>query len=217
MNTKLSWIVVGVLIAAAFAGSAIAYQFLPTRIPIHWNIEGKADGFGDKVWAVWLMPLTMLGMALLLAALPWFSPKPFSLDTFRSTYQFIIVLVVGLLGVIHAITLTQTFLGHLDLSRLFLVVLFLFFALLGNVMGKIKRNLYVGIKVPWTLANDRVWNDTHRLAAHLWVAAGLIGVALVWLPAPWFMAAFGVLLIAVFVPIGFSFVLYKRLERQGEI
>ena len=106
-----------------------------------------------------------------------------------STYLYIMVLVVGLfaymdgvmLYVVHQTVAKQ---ATVDLGRAFLAGLFLFFGLLGNVIGKVRRNFYIGVRVPWTLASDRVWNDTHRLAAWVWVAAGVIGFAMIVLGAP---------------------------------
>ena len=66
-----------------------------------------------------------------------------------------------------------------DLGRAFIAGMFLFFALLGNVIGKVRKNFYIGVRVPWTLASDRVWNDTHRLAAWVMVAAGVIGFVMI--------------------------------------
>ena len=102
----------------------------------------------------------------------------------------------------------------MDIGRALIAGMFLFFALLGNVMGKVRKNFYIGIRVPWTLASDRVWNDTHRLAAWLMVAGGIIGFLLViaGLPIVW---SIGVLLVTFLIPVVYSFVHYKALERQG--
>ena len=215
MSARTTWILVVCLVAATVAGSAWAYTRLPETVPIHWNLEGKADGFGSRAVAVGILPAAMVGMALLLAALPWLSPKKFEIDSFRETYHYIIVLIIGLFAALHAVILAQTMNRELNMIRLLLCVLFVFFALMGNVMGKIRRNFYVGIKVPWTLASDRVWNETHRLAAWLWVAAGVVGLLFAW--TPWFLVGFGVLGVAVVVPILYSLMLYKRLQKSGEL
>jgi uncharacterized membrane protein len=215
VKARVSWILAIAMTAIAFVATLYLYKTLPERIPVHWNIRGQIDGYGDKSWAVFLMPGTMAGMILLFAALPWLSPKPFEVDSFRNTYLFIMVLVVGLFGYIHALMMIAASSRPMDFPRALLGGVFLFFALMGNVMGKIKRNFYVGLRVPWTLANDRVWNDTHRMAAWLWVAAGLIGF--VFAMAGWFILAFVPLGIAVVVPIVYSFLLYRRLERSGEV
>ena len=88
---------------------------------------------------------------------------------------------------------------------------FLFFALVGNLMGKIKRNFYVGIRTPWTLADERVWTQTHRLAAHRWFVCGLIGGILTLAGVPMgVMIAYFVTM--ALVPVVMSFVIYKRLN-----
>ena len=143
------------------------------------------------------------------------------MDTFRSTYLYIMVLVVGLfaymdgvmLYVVHQTVAKQP---TVDLGRAFLAGLFLFFGLMGNVMGKVRKNFYIGVRVPWTLASDRVWNDTHRLAAWVLVAAGVIGFAMIVLGAP-ILAAFAVLIVSAFIPVIYSFVHYKSLERRGAL
>jgi uncharacterized membrane protein len=102
--------------------------------------------------------------------------------------------------------------------RFFLGGLCLFFALIGNVLGKVRRNFWMGVRTPWTLASEAVWNQTHRLAAWLFVAAGLLGFALVMVLPPsavWVLLA--VLLPAALLPVVYSLVLYKRLEREGRL
>jgi uncharacterized membrane protein len=91
---------------------------------------------------------------------------------------------------------------------------------MGNVMGKVRRNFWVGVRTPWTLASERVWNDTHRLAGQLFVAAAAIGLVCLLLPVPVpavVIVSVGLIMGAAFVPIGYSLVHYKRLERRGEL
>ena len=104
----------------------------------------------------------------------------------------------------------------MDIGRALIGGMFLFFALMGNVMGKVRKNFYIGIRVPWTLASDRVWNDTHRLAAWLMVGGGIVGFLLViaGLPIVW---PIGVMIVTFLVPVVYSFVHYKALERQGAL
>jgi uncharacterized membrane protein len=86
---------------------------------------------------------------------------------------------------------------------------------IGNVLGKVRRNFWMGVRTPWTLANDTVWAATHRLAARLMVAAGLLGAMAVWLGVP-IAICFVLLIAALLVPAVYSLVLYKRLEREGQ-
>ena len=83
-------------------------------------------------------------------------------------------------------------------------------------MGKVRKNFYIGIRVPWTLASDRVWNDTHRLAAWVMVAAGVIGFLLVIAGASP-IVAIGLLIGSMLIPVVYSFIHYKSLERRGAL
>jgi uncharacterized membrane protein len=89
--------------------------------------------------------------------------------------------------------------------------IFLFFALMGNLLGKVRRNFWMGIRTPWTLASDAVWIATHRAAARLYTAVGLIGAVMVFLGAP-LALCFVILIVGAFVPMVQSYFFYKRLE-----
>ena len=142
------------------------------------------------------------------------------MDTFRSTYLYIMVLVTALFAYMNGGHPAGDLAGgargnkFMDIGRALIGGMFLFFALLGNVMGKVRKNFYIGIRVPWTLASDRVWNDTHRLAAWLMVGGGIIGFLLVLAGLP-ISGAFGVMIVTFLIPVVYSFVHYKALERQG--
>lgn len=214
------WIIAITLIIATTAATAWFYAALPDQIPTHWNIRGEIDGYGGK-WTLFIFPALMVGMLGLFSVLPALSPKHFEVDTFRSTYLYIMVLVVGLfaymntalLYVVHQAVAKQP---TVDIGRAFLAGLFLFFGLMGAVMGKVRKNFYIGVRVPWTLASDRVWDDTHRLAGWIWMAAGAIGFVLTRLHAP-ILAAVAVLLVSAFIPVIYAFVHYKSLERRGAL
>jgi uncharacterized membrane protein len=216
------WMIAILLTLAAWGLSAWLYPGLPQRVPTHWNIEGKVDGWGDKSWATFMMPGMMIIFLIVFAFLPALSPKHFEVDTFRSTYLYIMVLMTALFAYMNGVILLATWQEvrdgnrFMDIGRAMIGGLFLFFALLGNVMGKVRKNFYIGIRVPWTLASDRVWNDTHRLAAWLMVAGGILGFLLViaGLPILW---SIGVMIATFLIPIVYSFVHYKALERQGAL
>lgn len=216
MIRKYSAVALG-LSLAVWAAALAAYPYLPDKIPIHWNIRGEVDNYGQKTWAVFLMPVAIVALWGLFRLLPWLSPKSFTLDTFRGTYEFIAALTLGLLAYIHALMLWAAWAGPVDVSRPLLAGMCLFFTLLGSLLGKVKRNFFVGVRTPWTLASERVWIDTHRLAARLFVTAGLIGfsfsVAVGGRIA--FTATLGLIVCAALVPVAYSLIHYKRLERQG--
>jgi uncharacterized membrane protein len=209
------------LILGSVLVSAWLYPSLPERIPTHWNIRGEIDGYGEKNWALFLLPGMMVPLILLFYFLPALSPKHFEVDSFRPTYLYIMVLVTAMFSYFHGLTLYAVWKnsqhsGEFDLTRPMIAGMFLFFALLGNVLGKIRRNFYIGVRVPWTLASGRVWNDTHRLAAWVMVASGLVGFVLT-VSGLSLILALAVCLGSMLIPVVYSFVHYKALERAGAL
>lgn len=211
------------LTCLAFAGAGwfyvAKYDDLPDTVPTHWNIHGEPDAWTAKTdvfWVFFLMPTLMAVFALLLPVFPWLSPKHFELDVFRDTYGYVMTLVVALLGYLHGVILWNTLHPDARLIRWLVGGIFLFFALMGNVLGRVRRNFWIGVRTPWTLASDAVWIQTHRLSAWLFVLAGLGGFVAVLLGVPLAVCFFG-LIGAALIPVVYSLVLYKRLEREGRV
>jgi len=218
------WFIVSLVVtlaalAASLYVSFVAPELLPEKVPTHWNIKGDADAWvnRDQAWFyLLLMPGFMVLFTLLTLALPWLSPKVFSPERFRATYFYIMGVVIVLFAYLDVIILLASMKVPLDIGRWFAGGFFLFFAVLGNVMGKVRRNFWVGVRTPWTLASEMVWNRTHRFAAWLWVAAGVVGF-IGSLAGVSLLICFAGLLVAALTPVVYSLVLYKHLERTGQL
>jgi uncharacterized membrane protein len=207
----------------AGACSLYVYEFmydqLPEQIAVHWDINGNPDRVvpRDQAWEnFWLMPAVMVGFILLTLVLPWLSPRQFEVERFRSTYGYVMALAVVLFGYIQLLLLWGSLHPEAPTSRLLVAGILVFFAFLGNVLGRVRRNFWVGIRTPWTLASENVWNRTHRLGGWLFVAYGiagslavLLGVPLLWVFVPFIVVAL--------VPVLYSLVIYKLLEKQGQV
>jgi len=204
------------VILATLAAIVMAYPDLPAVVPIHWDAHGQVNGWGPK-WALFLLgPGLMSLMVLIFSALPWLSPKKFEVDSFRATYLYMMLVTIAMLAYIQILIVSGSLGMTVDMSRAIEGGVCLLIALLGNVMGKVRRNFFVGIRTPWTIANERVWNVTHRLAAKTFFAGGLLGLIAVLLKAP-FWAPMTLILIAALSPAAYSVIFYKQLERRGEL
>jgi len=203
------------LIAAALVITVVLYPQLPAQVPFHWNLHNQPDWYGPK-WALyWGGPGFMAAMMVFTWLFPWLSPKRFEIDSFWRTYHLATLLLFGMMTYIYAVLLWADSGRAIDMGRALLSGVCLFIALFGNVMGKLRRNFYLGVKTPWTLASERVWNRTHRFAAKMWVGAGLLGLALS-IGGLYLWAALA-LLAAGLAPVVYSLVYYKQLERRGEL
>jgi uncharacterized membrane protein len=217
------WLYVSLpLTAVTLAASLLVFAnraaWLPDEVPTHYDLSGKPDKFTPRDEMLPTLLIGPVAMALFIGmtfALPWLSPKRFKIDEFRGTFNYLMTLLVVLMGYIHAVLLTGYTHPALDVSRPLVGGIFLFFALMGNQLGKVRPNFWMGVRTPWTLASETVWTQTHRVAAWLFVAAGIAGFFVV--EAGYMIVAAVLLLIAAFVPVIYSAVLYKRLERAGKL
>ncbi len=204
------------VIVATLAGTLVAYPQLPAIVPMHWNAHGQVDSWGPKWSLLVYTPGIMISIIVLFAILPWLSPKKFEIDSFRPTYLYIMIVLVAMFAYIQILSVLSALGPALDVGRAAEGGISLLMAFTGNVLGKVRRNFYVGIRTPWTIASERVWNATHRLGAKTFVAGGLLGFLAVLLRAP-FWTPVCCILVAVFIPVVYSLVYYKQLEQRGAL
>jgi uncharacterized membrane protein len=173
MISRAQMIWLAALIFGDALTGAVCYQFLPQRSPIHWNIHGQVDGYGSPWQLAFVMPIVAVGIAGLLIGLARTPPIRDGLQRSGTIYGLMVIAGVGMIVLIHALMLLGALGKPIDVSRGIMVAVGLLFAILGNWMGKLRRNWIAGIRTPWTLKNDVVWERTHRIGGRLMVALGL--------------------------------------------
>ena len=187
---------------------------LPATMATHWGADGVADGFGYKVFAVVGIPLVLLAVQVLMLLFLSFSKeaKTQNPKILAVTYWIIPVLSVLVNGITYAVALKKEF-EYVLLMPLLLGALFV---VLGNYLPKTNQNHSIGIKLPWTFANEENWNKTHRLGGKTWVLCGLVLWFSALLPTTAMaFVAITTILAAVLIPTVYSFVLYKNHQRKG--
>lgn len=206
---KKDWILI-LLILLGFIMGIYFYPSLPDKMPIHWDIHGQVNGYRSKLFGAFFNPLMGLGIYLLFVALPYIDPKRKNYENFATTYQlFKYVTVIFLFG-IHTCTLLNATGVNINISLFIQISISLLFILMGNVMGRIKHNYFVGIRTAWTLANEEVWRKTHRMAAPLWVAGGILNLIIALLGSGFY--GFIAIIIAVsIVPVIYSYIIYQKI------
>lgn len=215
--SKRTFLICMALVIAGFAATAIAYPHMPDRIPLHWNAHGQLDGHGPRWMLLVLGPGIMVVEVAIFALVPVFSPRRFEIESFRATYQLFVVAGVAMAGYIEAVVLAAALTGNADIvTPALLTGVSLTLIFMGNLMGKVRRNFFIGIRTPWTLASERVWYATHRLAGKSMVLTGVVSIAAaLWGGLPGIALWIALIGTGVLVPVIFSFVHYRSLERSG--
>jgi len=212
MNTKTTSIIVLTLIAIAVIAGAVLWNQLPDQVPSHWNANDEVDGTMPRFWGVFLMPLITLGMFGLFLVLPAIDPLKANIAQFRETFNIFIVLIVAFMLYIHGLTLAWG-LGYqsFKMSAAMLPFMGILFIAIGYLLRQAKRNFFIGIRTPWTLSSDSVWDKTHQLGSVLFMLSGafaILGGFLGGMTAVWLM--FVPLIGSTLFLVVYSYVLYRN-------
>jgi len=177
MTTKTTSIITLIMIALALLAGVALWNQLPDQMASHWNANDEVDGYMSKFWGVFLMPLITLGMLVLFLVLPSIDPLKANIAKFRESFNLFIVLIVAFMLYVHGLTLAWS-LGYQDfkMSAAMLPFLGVLFIAVGWMLRKAKRNFFIGIRTPWTLSSDTVWDKTHQLGSVLFMASGALSI-----------------------------------------
>jgi uncharacterized membrane protein len=215
MMKKRYLLMYALVVLATVAFTLALYPKLPATIATHWNGAGAIDGYGPRSF-IFIHTACMLLVMLVWTVLPWLSPRRFTVDTFSATYWHICLVIVTMLGYFQCVMVWGAYSPTMPMDRAMFGGLAVFLGLLGNVMGKVRRNFWIGIRTPWTLASERVWYSTHRFAAKTMVAGAALAFIGMLAGLPLWLCL-TVLLAGPIVPAFYSLVYYKRFERSGTL
>lgn len=211
-HTKLNIILSCIVLLSPIIFGMIVWNKLPESMPIHWGVNGEADRWSSKPFAVFVLPLLILAIhGICIFA----SGKDFR-DKKQSPKVMGLVLWICPLLSVMANSLTYAISLGKEINVLFVVSLTMgtLFVLIGNYLPKCQQNRTVGIRIIWTLKNEANWNATHRFAGKVWVIGGLLLMASSLLPysiLPWAMIA--LLVVFISLPVLYSYRFYRK-ERQ---
>ncbi len=189
-SREQKWLVVGLVIVDFVI--AIGFQLsMPSKVPAHWNFRGDIDRYGSPWEMTLVLSFCLMWIPLLMMALPAVGSVGTSLARSKNTYGRVIVALTMALVAIHVAVMLSASEKSLAPISAVPLVLGMLWIVIGNWLSKIRRNPVLGIRTPWTLRNDTVWERTHRWGGRLFVVDGLATIAAALLLPLW--AAFVVL------------------------
>jgi len=161
------------LIIISLVASFIIYPTLPETIPSHWNIKGEIDGYSHKAFSLFTS-LLPLGIYLLMNYLPRIDARKKMKLKGNKAYNSISDALVLFFLLLHWIIIFSALGYSVSTSRFLPIGIGILFLIIGYFMGDIKPNNIFGIKTPWTLANEIVWEKTHQIGRFAFIFSGLI-------------------------------------------
>ena len=215
MTRKTLAIASSIMILAMLAIAAWLGSVLPAdaRLPIHWGLNGEADGFAGK-WIGLLAPPAMIALVgLLFYFLPALEPRRQGLERSQGLYLWGWASILPIGAAIELAVVASALHWHLAVDRLIAGAVGIMLVMIGNQLGKSRSMYLVGIRTPWTLASEEVWIRTHRLGGRLMAGGGLLmfATALIGVPGEVMGGVIlGVIVFAALVPIVYSWLLWRR-------
>jgi uncharacterized membrane protein len=213
VSTKAAITVSATLIVVATLVGIALYPQLPDPMPAHWDAAGNVDGYIARAWGVFLFPVLTAGLAVLLFAVPHMDPERANIESFRGAYNTFAVGFVVFMLLVYGLMLAAG-LGHeIRITLVIMPAMGVLFLGIGRLLRSARHNYSIGIRTPWTLASEEVWDATHALAGRTFTVGGIVAILAAFLGEAGFWLMMAGLLGAALVPVGYSYALWVRLGR----
>ncbi len=213
IKLKKTEILILILTLIYFITAIFIYPYLSETMATHWNAQGVADGFSSKFLGIVIMPFFFAFIFVLYSIFSrteYFKNKEMEKqlsNTINLTVLFLFY--ISILSLIYNTGLI------FNMNYFLIPGLGLLFIGIGHILKKIKtRNPFFGVRTPWTLLNQKVWEKTHTLGGQLFIILGFVvffGIFFINYFFVFFLVALFAILITTFV---YSYILYKKENRN---
>jgi uncharacterized membrane protein len=215
MNRKVMFILILVMIAAAVGASMLAYPKLPERMASHWNGRGEVDGWMDKAVCLWIMPGIMMALTALFLGIFLIDPLRKNIDKFFGYYAGFVIMFNLFLLAVHGWMILWNLNIQVSANAFIPVALACLIYYLAIVMTNVKPNWFIGIRTPWTLSNEIVWQKTHKLGGILFRIAAIIVLLGAVFPKYTLFFIMVPILGAAIIALVYSLVIWQKTEKFG--
>ena len=214
MSNKLTTLFILLLIIISFGLGLYFYPQLPDTVASHWNSQGMVDGYMSKFWGTFLMPIILIFMYGIYLIIPKIDPLKKNIENFRKQYNTLIALISVFLFYIFILTIAWNIGKEFNMNTFILPAMGAFFYYIGHILKYAKRNWFVGIRTPWTLSSDFVWDKTHKIGGLLFKIIGIITLLEIFIPAYGFYLTIVPIIGSVIFLFVFSYILYQKQNNQ---
>jgi uncharacterized membrane protein len=171
---RKSEIIILLIILLSFTVGIYLYPQMPGKMASHWNIRGQVDGYMPKFWGLFLMPIISVFLLLLFILIPRIDPLKENIKKFRNYFDWFIILITLFLFYLYLLTIFWNRGARFDMVLLLTPAFGILFYYAGILIENAKQNWFIGIRTPWTLSSEKVWDKTHKLGGKLFKTAGVI-------------------------------------------
>ena len=216
MKFEKATVVIALLVLLFFILAGAFYPFMPDTMASHWNAHGEADSIISRFWGMFLFPLISLAVTALLLVIPVIDPLKANIQKFKGYYYGFIIAFLAYFLYIYILTLVWNLGWKFNFSQMIIPSIGILMFIIGFVVSKAKRNFFIGIRTPWTLSSDEVWNRTHKLGGRLFKITGIVVLLLSFIPEVAIYTLLGLMLVTIIWAVVYSYLLYQRLGKPPQ-
>ena len=214
-NNKWKLLISSIVILLPILFGLIFWNELPEQITTHWGIDGKPDGWSNRYFAVFALPIFILITHWLCIFCTVKDPK----NQNQNNKVFgIVIWITPLISLfLSAVVYSASFGKEINIISITLMLIGVMFVIIGNYLPKCKQNHTIGIRIKWTLQNEENWNATHRISGKVWVIGGILFMLAIFLPnyiIPW-MISISIAMLTL-LPFIYSYQYHKKQVREGQ-
>ncbi len=215
MKTKNIQILLIGLILVSFLIGAYLSPYMPEKMASHWDANGSVDGYMPKLWGLFLLPVISAILFLVYMLIPKIDPLKGNIEKFRGHFDVFILLLFVFLFYVHMLTMLWNLSYRFNFIQLLAPAFGLIIYYAGIMMENAKQNWFIGVRTPWTLSSEVVWDKTNKLAGKLFKVAGVLAaMGLIFPKYAIFLILVPVILAAVY-PIIYSYQKYQQEIKAG--
>lgn len=207
---KKAYIIIIIIILISFIIGIYFYSRVPDQLASHWNAKGEVDDYMSKFWGLFLMPIVSIVLFLLFLLIPKIDPLKKNIEKFRKYFDTFVVLIILFLFYIYLLTIFWNIGIRFDMGQAIIPALGILFYYIGVLLKHAKRNWFIGIRTPWTLSSEKVWEKTHQLGSKLFKISGVIAFLGIFFQglAIWFVIIPAILV--SFYTLAYSYFAYQK-------
>lgn len=192
--------------------SIYIFPFLPELVPSHWNAQGQIDDWSSREFTVWFFPGLIVAVYLLMMFVPLIDPLRRNYASFAVPYYWFRTAFVVFFSALYLFTVWTALGGEANINYFILPAISILFIVIGIFLPKIKKNYFVGLRTPWTLASEVTWDRTHAFGGKLFITVGLIALLSFLFTEKGILVLMGAVLAAVIVSFVYSYLVFKKVE-----
>jgi len=173
---KVLLYLIAIAVVAFIIAMLVFYPKLPTTLATHYDEKGNPNGFMSKSGFYAFSIAMMILLPLLLLFIIRIDPLRKNVEKFVDIYYEFVLLLVVFTGIINLHTILYNLGLKLPIDVTVGILMAVLFYGIGVLLKHAKRNWFIGIRTPWTLSSDTVWDKTHKWGSVLFKICGLIAL-----------------------------------------